>query len=31
MCISLDFQSNVYITNMYGTMNIKVLCILGTF
>jgi hypothetical protein len=23
MCISLDFQSNVYITKMYETMNIK--------
>jgi hypothetical protein len=23
MCSSLDFQSNIYITKMYGTMNIK--------
>jgi hypothetical protein len=25
MCISLDFQSNIYITKMYGTMNIKLI------
>jgi hypothetical protein len=23
MCILFDFQSNIYITKMYGTMNIK--------
>jgi hypothetical protein len=23
MCTSLNFQSNIYITKMYGTMNIK--------
>jgi hypothetical protein len=25
MYIQLDFQSNIYITKMYGTMNIKVM------
>jgi hypothetical protein len=25
MCISLDTQSNIYITKMYGTMSIKLI------
>jgi hypothetical protein len=25
MCISLDVQSNIYITKMYGIMSIKII------